>query len=241
MANYNEVYQPPSEDGPVYDLHDDEIEESRGRLPLLIVVSLLMLGAFGGVVWLAYHQGMERGRAVAGSPPVIAAPPGLARTAPEEAGGGVPYTGLSVYSEPVPPDQEAETSTLAQAPITVVSDISVPPPPPPAAPAEPAPERPQLDPAAPQIAALVSAVSGAAVIQVGAFASEVEALQAWDNFQIQHDSLVTGLSQDIQLADLGERGIWYRVRIGPFATRDSASSLCEQLQSEGANCFVAAP
>jgi len=116
-----------------------------------------------------------------------------------------------------------------------------PPPPPPAAPAEPAPERPQLDPAAPQIAALVSAVSGAAVIQVGAFASEVEALQAWDNFQIQHDSLVTGLSQDIQLADLGERGIWYRVRIGPFATRDSASSLCEQLQSEGANCFVAAP
>ena len=236
MANYREVYQPPADEGSSYDLRDDDYDEPRGRLPLLIVIGLLVLGAFAGTVWLAYQQGIERGRAVAGAPTVIAAPAGPARTAPEEAG-GVPYTGLKIYEDPVPPDQEAETSILAQNPVAELADLPEPPPPAPAPPPPAAAAPAQA--AAPATSG--SAVSGVAVLQVGAFPSEVEAMRAWADFQAAHGGLVGDLSEDIQMADLGERGVWYRVRIGPFETRDSASSFCEQLQRNGASCFVAAP
>src|SRR5258706_9101031 len=109
------VYQPLMDNIPIYDLSDEEIEEEeRSRLPLLIVVALVVLAAFAGVVWLAYNQGVARGRASAAV--VIAAPDGPVPTAPSDAGGeATPYTGLKVYGQPGPPDQEAQSSVLAQA------------------------------------------------------------------------------------------------------------------------------
>src|SRR5262245_17196804 len=99
MANYHrEVYQPSFEDGPAYDLEDDDVEEARARLPLLIVIALLVLFAFAGVVWLAYNQGVERGQV--GLPAIVSAPEGPLRTAPEAQTAEVPYTGLKVYSDP---------------------------------------------------------------------------------------------------------------------------------------------
>ena len=75
------VYQPLMDNIPIYDLSDEEIEEEeRSRLPLLIVIALVVLASFAGVVWLAYNQGVARGRASAAV--VIAAPEGPVRTAP---------------------------------------------------------------------------------------------------------------------------------------------------------------
>ncbi|MEE8439204.1 MAG: SPOR domain-containing protein, partial [Micropepsaceae bacterium] len=67
------------------------------------------------------------------------------------------------------------------------------------------------------------------------------ALEAWDSFQLQHGRLFAGLTEDIQRADLGENGIWYRVRIGPFSDDVTASAACEDLIANGGGCFVAAP
>src|SRR5258706_11308141 len=120
------VYQPLMDNIPIYDLSDEEIEEEeRSRLPLLIVVALVVLAAFAGVVWLAYNQGVARGRASAAV--VIAAPEGAVRTAPADAGGdATPYTGLKAYGQPVPPDQEAKSSSLAQAgPRIAIPDVSL--------------------------------------------------------------------------------------------------------------------
>src|SRR6266853_3610095 len=106
------VYQPLMDNIPIYDLSDEEIEEEeRSRVPLLIVIALVVLAAFAGVVWLAYNQGVARGRA--GTSIVIEAPNGPIRVAPADAGSPTPFTGLKVYSQPVPPDQVAQSSTLA--------------------------------------------------------------------------------------------------------------------------------
>lgn len=107
------VYQ-PQEDFTTYEDYPEE--EGRSRLPLMIVIALVVVAAFAGVVWLAYNQGVEHGRA--GAPPIVAAPAGPARTPPDEtqtASGqpGTPYTGLKIYGEPVPPDEEAANSALA--------------------------------------------------------------------------------------------------------------------------------
>src|SRR5215468_6081546 len=106
------VYQPLGENLPLYDLTDEEIEEERSRLPLLIVIALIVLAAFTGVVWLAYNQGVAHGRSSAET--VVNAPDGPVRTAPEDASAGAtPFQDLKIYRQPVPPDQEAKNSTLA--------------------------------------------------------------------------------------------------------------------------------
>jgi len=265
MANFQrEVYQPSFEDGPTYELDDDEVEDGRARLPLLIVIALLVLASFAGVVWLAYNQGLERG--LVASPAVIAAPDLPIRSLPPEDGSAIQYTGLKIYNDPIPPDQEAETSTLAQLPPSTApmpdplaaapqpEVAPAPQAPPPAAqvaaavqtpppPAQPA-AQPAAQPVAPPVqaaSAQISAASGAAVLQVGAFPSEALAEEAWQNFSSLHPTVVAGLTRDIQRADLGERGIWYRVRLGPYSDEGSAVSACDRVKADGGNCFVAAP
>jgi len=272
------VYQPLMENTPIYDLSDEEMEEEEhSRLPLLIVIALLVLAAFAGVVWIAYNQGVARGRA--GAAVAIAAPEGPVRTAPGDAGGSqTPFTGLKVYGQPVPPDQEAQASTLAaaqpdtdipepsaagftpQQPVTtseappvrlnpetpsVVTEAA----PPPAA----QPSKPAVKPASVRTAAAlaavapavppsaVSAVSGRAVLQIGAYETPEIANGAWARFKSRHADIVGMLAQDIQKADLGAKGTWYRLRVGPFTDKAAAVSACEKLRSQGGTCFVAAP
>src|SRR6185295_5052298 len=115
MANQERGVYQPQEDFASYEDYPEE--EGRSRLPLMIVIALVVLAAFAGVVWLAYNQGVAHGRA--GAPPIVAAPAGPVRTAPTDetqtASGtpSTPYTGLKVYGEPIPPDEEAADSALA--------------------------------------------------------------------------------------------------------------------------------
>jgi len=41
----------------------------------------------------------------------------------------------------------------------------------------------------------------------------------------------------IQKADLGDRGTYYRVRLGPYQ-QQAAARLCSNLKSAGGDCFV---
>jgi len=109
--NHREVYQPSFEGEPTYNLQDDEEDDARSRLPLLIVIALLVLASFVGVVWLAYNQSHESG--LVASPAFINAPDVPIRTLPPENTADVPYTGLKIYNDPIPPDEEAEDSNLA--------------------------------------------------------------------------------------------------------------------------------
>ena len=87
MANYERgVYEPRDEarDGRVFDGAEDDDDVEGSRLPLLIVLALLVLAMFGGVVWLAYTQGVARGR---GETPVLTAANGPERVAPPQGGG----------------------------------------------------------------------------------------------------------------------------------------------------------
>src|SRR6185503_13161293 len=95
------IYQPLAEKVPIYDLADEDPEEERSRAPLLVVIALVVLAAFAGVVWLAYNQGVERGRQ--GASLVITAPEGPVRVAPPDSAPATPFTGLNVYNDPVAP------------------------------------------------------------------------------------------------------------------------------------------
>jgi len=260
------VYQPLGDNIPLYDLTDEELEEERSRLPLLIVIALIVLAAFTAVVWLAYNQGVAHGRSSAET--VVNAPEGPVRTAPEEANtGAAGLTGLKIYRQQVSPDQEAQDSRLApsqsgldassvqvlrQAPAEQTATTEAPPArldPPPAPTAKPAP--PPKAPAtvanaAPPPAAATASVPaptvvGGVLLQIGSYESPEIASGAWATFKGRHAAIVGSLSQDVQKADLGAKGTWYRLRFGPFADKTAANAACEKLKAEGGTCFVASP
>jgi cell division protein FtsN len=118
MANFERgAYEPRGgDDIPIFDgAVDEEDSEEGSRLPLLIVIALLVLAAFAGVVWLAYTQGVQRGRADA--PRIIAAEAGPEKVAPASPGGtATPYTGLKIYQQPAPADDASDTDAAPPPP-----------------------------------------------------------------------------------------------------------------------------
>jgi hypothetical protein len=105
MPQHERGLYEPGEDVRVYDASDEDEDVEGSRLPLLIVLALLVLAMFAGFVWLAYSEGVARGR---GETPVITADAGPARVAPENPGGAAePYKGFKIYEQPAPPDDDA--------------------------------------------------------------------------------------------------------------------------------------
>lgn len=109
-------YEPSSaEEVRIFDGGEDEMDDEGSRLPLLLVIALILVFAFGGVVWLAYTQGVQRERAREGTPRVITADKGPVRTAPENPGGATPYQGLKVYEQRAGADDETGAPAKAAA------------------------------------------------------------------------------------------------------------------------------
>ncbi len=88
---------------------DNESDDEGSRLPLLIAIALIVFLAFGGVVWLAYNQGVRHGREVA---------PRTAAQAPANSprSGSVPenpYKGLKIYQPPTTSYDESSNDNAA--------------------------------------------------------------------------------------------------------------------------------
>ena len=96
----------------MFDGSEEEEDVEGSRLPLLIVLALLVLAMFAGVVWLAYTQGVARGR---GETPVLTAAAGPERVAPPSGRRrqSVPYQGFKIYEQPAPPDDSADNAPPA--------------------------------------------------------------------------------------------------------------------------------
>ena len=66
------------------------------------------------------------------------------------------------------------------------------------------------------------------------------ALNAWTRLQNTAPDLFEGANLDIQRADLGARGVFYRLRVGSFADRDAAKGFCTEVKAAGKDCMVVA-
>ncbi len=79
------------------------------------------------------------------------------------------------------------------------------------------------------------------VAQVRASKSRVDALGSFADIQQRYVDVLGNSQPDIQEADLGAKGIWYRLRIGPPASKKMAGDLCSQLKAKGMkDCIVVA-
>jgi cell division septation protein DedD len=164
------------------------------------------------------------------SPPkqVAAAPsdPPSAAPAPPK----VPeLTPSASFSAPLtPPSNAAPPSQTSAAPREV------------AKPASP----PQPTPAPREVAKAVAtqpAAGGAYRVQIGALRSEEDAQKVIAQAKKSSGDLISGLSFDVRRADLGEKGIYYRVQLGPLADAAAASGLCDKLKDRKLGCMVVRP
>src|SRR5690606_9549195 len=75
-------------------------------------------------------------------------------------------------------------------------------------------------------------------VQLGAFREEQLARKAWEDMSREAASVVGQSGPAIQRADLGERGIFYRLQAGAFGQIAEAKSACKALEKRRIACFV---
>lgn len=253
---------------PEYDYYDSaDEEEEGGRGPVLAVVGLIVLAAFAGVVWVAYQQGMREGqrttppilRADTSPTKEVPAEPG-GRVVPGQDRRVFDAVTGETHEEPeqlLPPPEEpmgaAEAETASAAP----AEPSAPAPAPPSESASPAPTEPAVAPApkpAPSEAeapapaettvatteapAAASTAAGNWLVQIGAYRSREEAEQGWASAQSKYPGVLGDYGSDIMEVDLGARGVYQRLRFGPFDTREAAVDACETLKAQRQDCLV---
>jgi cell division septation protein DedD len=106
---------------------------------------------------------------------------------------------------------------------------------------EPALAKPKAPkPVATQASATPATGSTKYVVQVGSKKNQTEALASFADMQQKYPSLIGSYRPMVQKADLGAKGVWYRLRIGPIADKAAAAKLCSQLKAQGLpDCLVA--
>jgi hypothetical protein len=71
--------------------------------------------------------------------------------------------------------------------------------------------------------------------------SRMDALKAYADLQQKYPDVLGSKTPDVQEANLGEKGLWYRAVVGPPGSREAAAAVCGQLKTAGhAACWVTA-
>jgi len=86
----------------------------------------------------------------------------------------------------------------------------------------------------------VAPAAGGPKVQIAAYGSEQNALDAWALLQDRHRDLLGSYEPVIDTAVLAS-GTFYRLQVGPFATDGEARSLCDSLRTRQVDCVIVAP
>jgi lipoprotein NlpI/cell division protein FtsN len=74
-------------------------------------------------------------------------------------------------------------------------------------------------------------------VQLSSARDEKVAWGTWDKLKARHKAL-NDMKPVVVRADLGKKGIYYRLRLGGFDTQADARSACGKLKAHGLTCFV---
>ena len=84
-----------------------------------------------------------------------------------------------------------------------------------------------------------TAASGARV-QLYSARSRALALAAWGRLSSEEKDLLGSLTHRVMKAEIPNRGVFYRLRVGPLVDKAAARRLCGLLKGRGRDCFVPA-
>ena len=81
---------------------------------------------------------------------------------------------------------------------------------------------------------------GRFLVQVAAVRTAGEADAEWAKLVRRAPDLFSAVQKDVERADLGAKGVFYRLRAAAFSERASATAFCEQVKTVGQDCIVVA-
>lgn len=217
-------------------------------------VVVVALGGFAGIVWYSYNQGVLDGGARA--LPLVRADLTPVKVAPKNPGGVVvPDKDMLIYdrldSGRAKSPARREHISPPEEPIVLAKTVAAAPKP--ATPAvngslgaggkiEPAAPRDgmrTLPPAQNGTEKVVTAqYMGPFRVQLAAYRSAEVAAKRWRAVKTKHEDLLGRLNPIIQKADLGKKGTYFRLQVGPLPSRASAVSLCAALKKRKVSCLV---
>lgn len=82
-----------------------------------------------------------------------------------------------------------------------------------------------------------AATSGSWQVQLMASTNKKAVAASWDGL-VKKYPVLKNHSHEVETADLGAKGIFYRLQAGAFANRSGADSLCSEIKSLGGSCIV---
>ncbi len=234
--------------------------ETRPRFRGLIATAaaLLVMGTFAGGLWFAYHLGLRHaGVGSAGDVPLIRADERPTKAKPEHPGGmEIPDRDKLIYTlkrpgvehllpppekpmsrptaQPTPQGEMKQPPTASGASAAATAAVS------PTQPQQPGPKSAVKNspPGVPTKATTQAAPvqpSGAR-IQLGSVRSEEAARHEWDRVRRANSDLLGSLSATAVRADLGAKGVFYRIQTGPTAEADR---ICGELKQRKIGCIIA--
>ena len=86
--------------------------------------------------------------------------------------------------------------------------------------------------------AAAPSAAGSYVVQVSSQRNEADAQASYRALQGKFPSVLGSRAPLIKRADLGDKGVYYRAMVGPFASSEEASQVCGSLKSAGGQCVV---
>ena len=63
--------------------------------------------------------------------------------------------------------------------------------------------------------------------------SRQDALNSFADLHSQYPDILSGMTPDVKEANLGDKGMWYRLIVGPPGSREAARTLCVKLKDKG--------
>jgi cell division protein FtsN len=232
---------------------DDDPRAARRHGPLVALAALVVMGASAGGVWAGWRILTHHGASAV--VPVLHADERPVKVPPANPGGmKVPDQNIYILNDTRPTDARVEqllppperplprpappppAETQPAAPAAAPAPVE------PAAPASAVPAAPL--PAAPAVAPAAAPTSAAAAgyrLQLGALRSAEAAQHEWARIKRTQHDVLGPLEAHIVRADLGARGVFYRIELGPIDDAAAAESACRQLKQRKVGCILVRP
>ena len=206
-----------------------------GLLKLLIAISLL-IAVF--ILCLKVYQGGVRDRS---EPPTIVGDKTPFKVTLEEQGGvETPDQDKTIYSvmDNTMPEVTVTPREVTESPIdfskTIIqNEISTP------KKFNPVSSPSNIKTSGPGYIKTAPNIESDFVIQLASVRSNEAAKSTWEDVKVKYKNLIKSeLYHDIKTVDLGNKGIYYRLRVAGFKNKEMAKTFCDKLKDLNQACFV---
>jgi cell division septation protein DedD len=204
------------------------------------ILGVLVVAVFVGALWLTYTDKSRQ----PDETPVLSAEESVGK--PEQPGNSLMPPDEALVAQEVaadPSPQAVDAALDTSPPVAAQGPDAIPELPSVAALPQPAPA--SANSTAPPEPARTTVLAPAAVnegsgyrLQLAAVHSEAAAQQAWTRIKGEQKDLLGAIGGAWPRADLGERGIFYRVQAGPIDDAVKARRMCDELKRRRVACII---